>query len=121
MIFHFSFKISLMLVAVVATTLTSCSSKSKPSSKYPTYTQPVSFNQPGLEAGKAAMTSSQLLGQVNVKRDLIPSGRHARKYKRRMTPRYITIHSTQNYSRGADAWRHSAALKNGKLRAYKDP
>ena len=36
-----------------------------------------------------------------------------------MTPRYITVHSTQNYAAGADAWRHSLALKNGKLRAYK--
>ncbi|MGB0992443.1 MAG: N-acetylmuramoyl-L-alanine amidase [Akkermansiaceae bacterium] len=36
-----------------------------------------------------------------------------------MRPRYITIHSTQNFSRGADALRHSLALKNGKLRAYK--
>jgi N-acetylmuramoyl-L-alanine amidase len=42
-----------------------------------------------------------------------------RKYRRSMTPRYITIHSTQNFSRGADAMRHSEALKNGKLRARK--
>jgi N-acetylmuramoyl-L-alanine amidase len=59
------------------------------------------------------------LAQVNLKEDIIPSGRHARKYKRKMNPKYITIHSTQNYSRGADALRHSEALKNGKLRAYK--
>ena len=32
-----------------------------------------------------------------------------------MRPRYITIHSTQNWSRGADAWRHSLALKRSKL------
>lgn len=34
-----------------------------------------------------------------------------------MTPRYITIHSTQNYS--ADARKHSLALKRGALRAPK--
>ena len=34
-----------------------------------------------------------------------------------MKPRYITIHSTQNYS--ADAWRHSLALKRGALRSPK--
>lgn len=62
---------------------------------------------------------TQLYREINVKRDIIPRGRHARKYRRPMTPRYITIHSTQNYSRGADAWRHSLALKNGKLRAPK--
>jgi len=54
-----------------------------------------------------------------VRQDIIPSGRHARKYRRSMQPKYITIHSTQNFSRGADAMRHSEALKNGKLRARK--
>lgn len=66
-----------------------------------------------------AKTPSQLYREVNVKKDYIPRGRHARKYRRSMRPRYITIHSTQNYSRSADAWRHSLALKNGKLRARK--
>ncbi|HUF61742.1 MAG TPA: N-acetylmuramoyl-L-alanine amidase [Verrucomicrobiales bacterium] len=32
-----------------------------------------------------------------------------------MRPRYITIHSTQNWSSGADPWRHSLALKRGTL------
>jgi N-acetylmuramoyl-L-alanine amidase len=32
-----------------------------------------------------------------------------------MRPRYITIHSTQNWSKGADPWRHSLALKRGSL------
>jgi len=62
---------------------------------------------------------ADLLGEANVKKDLIPKGTHARKYKRRMNARYITIHSTQNFSRGADAWRHSLALKRGALRATK--
>ncbi len=54
-----------------------------------------------------------LLREVRVYKDLIPRGQHARKYRRAMDPRYITIHSTQNFSEGADAWRHSLALKNG--------
>lgn len=66
-----------------------------------------------------AKSPSQLYREVNVKVDLIPRGRHARKYRRSMRPRYITIHSTQNYSSSADALRHSQALKNGKLRARK--
>ncbi|MFK7909675.1 MAG: N-acetylmuramoyl-L-alanine amidase [Akkermansiaceae bacterium] len=66
-----------------------------------------------------AKTPSQLYKEANVKQDIIPRGRHARKYRRAMRPRYITIHSTQNYSSSADAWRHSLALKNGKLRARK--
>ncbi len=36
---------------------------------------------------------------------------------RPMSPRYITIHSTQNYT--ADARKHSQALKNGALRSPK--
>lgn len=60
-----------------------------------------------------------LLREVKVYKDLIPRGQHARKYQRKMTPRYITVHSTQNYSAGADAWKHSLALKNGKLKGYK--
>ena len=67
----------------------------------------------------ARKSAATLYGEVNVKQDLIPRGRHARKYHRSMQPRYITIHGTQNFSRGADALRHSEALKNGKLRARK--
>ena len=67
----------------------------------------------------ARKSAATLYGEVNVKQDLIPRGRHARKFHRSMQPRYITIHSTQNFSRGADALRHSEALKNGKLRARK--
>lgn len=69
-----------------------------------------------LTATKSAAT---LYREAGVIQDYIPRGRHARKYRRSMTPRYITIHSTQNFSRGADALRHSEALKNGKLRARK--
>jgi len=66
-----------------------------------------------------AKSPAALYREVNVKQDLIPRGRHARKYHRDMKPRYITIHSTQNFSSGADALRHSEALKNGKLRSRK--
>lgn len=69
--------------------------------------------------GRPAKEPSELLREVKVYKDLIPKGTHARKTIRPMKPRYITIHSTQNYSVGADAWRHSLAQKNGKLRAYK--
>ncbi len=117
MIIHFS--LNILFVAVMTVALISCSGGPGPPRYSPSYSQPVAMNQPDMAMGSPAMTSNQLLRQVNLKRDLIPSGRHARKYKRKMTPRYITIHSTQNYSTGADAWKHSLALKNGKLRAYK--
>jgi len=61
--------------------------------------------------------ASGLLRQVNLKSDMVPRGTHGRRVVRRMNPRYITIHSTQNWS--ADAERHSLALKRGALRAPK--
>ncbi len=53
--------------------------------------------------------------EVKVVRRFIPKRRHGRKFHRPMRPRYITVHSTQNYS--GDAWDHARALENGKLRA----
>ena len=79
----------------------------------------VSTNNPSMNTGKPAMPPKTLLRQINIRKDLIPSGTHARKHNKSMRPRYITIHSTQNYSPDADAMQHSIAQKNGKLRAYK--
>ena len=73
-------------------------------------------------AGGAAATSAgfpELLRSVNLKQDMVRKGTHGRRVVRRMTPRYITIHSTQNYSPEAGAERHALALKHGKLRAPK--
>lgn len=64
-----------------------------------------------------ATSASDLRGQINLKVDMVRKGTHGRRVVRRMTPRYITIHSTQNYT--ADAERHSLALKRGALRARK--
>ncbi len=48
---------------------------------------------------------------------MVRKGTHGRKVLRPMSPRFITIHSTQNYS--ADAAKHAQALKNGALRSPK--
>lgn len=85
--------------------IVSCSSSPPPEFAAPTSRSSVSVNS--------------FLKQINIRKDLIPAGTHARKYHRPMRPRYITIHSTQNYSPAADAFQHSKALKNGKLRARK--
>jgi N-acetylmuramoyl-L-alanine amidase len=50
---------------------------------------------------------------------MVPRGTHGRKVVRPMNPRYITIHSTQNQTAGAQ--QHSLALKRGALRAPKRP
>lgn len=62
-----------------------------------------------------AMTPDQLLAEARVKLDLIPPGTMGRRYYRPMRPRYITIHSTQNYT--GNAYNHALALKRGALRA----
>lgn len=51
---------------------------------------------------------------LNIKVDLIPKGKYGRRIFREMAPRYITIHSTQNYT--GDAFDHAKALNRGALR-----
>lgn len=58
---------------------------------------------------------NQLMREVNLKVDMVRKGTYGRRVVRPMVPRYITIHSTQNYE--ADAARHALALKNGALRS----
>ena len=69
----------------------------------------------------SGVTASQMFRQLNVHQRFIPKGRYGRWKHRPMRPRYITIHSTQNYDTGADAFRHALALRNGKLRARMRP
>ena len=56
-----------------------------------------------------------MLRDVRLKTDMVPRGKYGRKVVRPMVPRYITIHSTQNYT--ADASQHALALKRGALRS----
>lgn len=68
-------------------------------------------------SGGGGVSMSAMMRDIRLKMDLVPRGTHGRKVVRPMSPRYITIHSTQNWT--ADAWRHSLALKRGALRAPK--
>ncbi len=63
------------------------------------------------------VTEKQMFREIRVVKRFIPKGRYGRKVHRAMKPRYITIHSTQNYD--GDAWDHARALERGKLRAPK--
>lgn len=65
------------------------------------------------------ISSSTMMRDVRLKVDMVSRGMHGRRVVRPMNPRYITIHSTQNYSAGAE--KHSLALKRGALRAPKRP
>ena len=60
------------------------------------------------------ITAARLHQQTRVKTSFIQKGRYGRRLNRPMNPRYITIHSTQNYT--GDAHDHALALKRGALR-----
>ena len=70
--------------------------------------------------GLGQVTPAQLYREIGVHVDLLPKGKVGRKGWA-MNPRYITIHSTQNYSAAANAFQHSLALKRGALKARKRP
>ena len=63
---------------------------------------------------RPTQSASSIYSQVNVKRDYLSYKAKGRSRKS-MNPKYVTIHSTQNWSRGANALRHSLALKRGAL------
>ncbi len=69
------------------------------------------------DATLGRVTPAQMLAEVGVQRDLIPAGHVGRYVFRPMKPKYITIHSTQNYT--GNAYNHALALKRGALRATK--
>lgn len=60
------------------------------------------------------ISPARLHREVNVKIDLIAPNRYGRRGQRPMSPKYITIHSTQNYT--GDAHDHAQALHKGALR-----
>ncbi|MCX6880682.1 MAG: N-acetylmuramoyl-L-alanine amidase [Verrucomicrobia bacterium] len=66
-----------------------------------------------------SVSAAALLREVHLKTDMVPRGTYGRKVVRPMTPRYLTIHSTENQSAGAE--RHALALKRGALRSAKRP
>jgi N-acetylmuramoyl-L-alanine amidase len=70
--------------------------------------------------GLTQVTPAMLYREVGVNVNLLPKGRVGR-VGWAMQPRYITIHSTQNFDSSADAFQHSRALQKGALRAHKRP
>lgn len=73
-----------------------------------------SSNNRYLTSSSGNKTARSLLAEVRLKQDILSRSARGRS-GRSMRPRYITIHSTQNWSPGADSLRHSLALKNSKL------
>ena len=52
-----------------------------------------------------------------VKRDLVPAGKFARKLMEPMVPLYVTVHSTQNFAAGADALAHAKGQRQGNFKS----
>lgn len=69
--------------------------------------------------GSCAMQGPQAV-PPGVTVDLVPRGMYARRIYRPMSPRYITIHATENFGRGADARSHAQVLKSGSLKGPKN-
>ncbi len=65
-------------------------------------------------------TLTSIDGGPAIVRAHIPKGQHGRWRTRPMRPRYLTIHSTQNFGRGADARSHAELLQRGSLRGSKN-
>ncbi len=61
-----------------------------------------------------AESPAQANKELNLKVDLIEKGKYGRRLFRKLEPKFITIHSTQNYT--GDAYDHAKALKRGALR-----
>jgi N-acetylmuramoyl-L-alanine amidase len=109
---------NLPLIAALALLFASCAPYDGDSTATTSaWSRSQSFSTSSIPVSAPAMTVGGLLKQVNLKVDMVKKGTYGRKVVRPMKPRYITIHSTQNYQ--ADAYRHSLALKRGALRAPK--
>jgi len=66
-----------------------------------------------------SVSAAGLLREVHLRSDMVARGTYGRKVVRPMTPRYITIHSTENPTAGAAL--HAQALKRGTLRSGMRP
>ncbi len=94
------------LLAISA--LTSCTDGKKAPGPAPM----VSFKS--VSTPLVSRSPSQLKRECNIQSMPIPSSNPVRRKASRMSPKFITVHSTQNY--GADALQHVRALNAGRLR-----
>ena len=99
--------IPIVVMAVTIAILPSCKT-------VPTSTKAILWERELGAVAEAPISPNRAHQELNIKVDLIPKGKYGRRIFRRMQPRYITIHSTQN--RTGDAYAHSKALKRGSLR-----
>lgn len=96
--------------------LLGCAGDSKKKSSSSTYNKYGSSNYKPTSNTNPVNRNSlhDLYRTANVRTDILSRSARSRT-GRYMRPLYITIHSTQNWSKGADAYRHALALKRGAL------
>lgn len=99
--------ICILVAATTSLVLCSCSSSGGGAEL------PVSNPEP------ASKSMSELYKEVRVTVDMVPKGQHGRRDVRYLSPRYITIHSTRNFDRGATALKHAEAMGNGAFTSRK--
>ena len=104
-----------LLASLVAALLVSIPVSCETSREKTAASQSIQFVVPPRQS--ASQPVSQLRREINLEVDLLPRDRKGRRTWKKMRPRYITIHSTQNDKPGADARRHALALQRGKLRS----
>lgn len=126
-------RVNLLFLLAFLGLLSNCSEPQPVTSRTYRYTQPVSgetsYTNSGSTTAQASQTNAvaaaqrpkyntkkinKLYHDAKVNQQLL-SRRSRSRSGRPMRPRYITIHSTQNYDTGADAMRHALALRNGAL------
>ncbi len=76
----------------------------------------VGGGQMGLPGGRVAETPPIPARWRDLRIDrslMIPAGKYARHRPRRLRPRYVTIHATDNFARGAGARAHASGLHRG--------
>ncbi|MFT5412603.1 MAG: N-acetylmuramoyl-L-alanine amidase [Verrucomicrobiales bacterium] len=95
-------KSSLSAIVLLATSLASFSHEE-------------SLETPPAEVADIHLVAPAAWEGYEVNRDLVPSGKFARKLMEPMTPRYVTVHSTQNFAAGADALAHAKLQRLGKF------
>ncbi len=82
-----------------------------------TFVSPSAGNYDPSQSGQAKTDKQKLQklrNSIRITQQILPRNSRSRT-RYRMTPQYITIHSTQNWKAGADALRHSLALRRGAL------
>lgn len=73
--------------------------------------------KPRAKAADIVLVAPAAWKGFRVKRDLVPAGKFGRKLMEPMVPRYVTVHSTQNFAAGADANAHARGQRQGNFKS----